>query len=777
MEGSTARVVAVRILIAIARVVGVIVASVAVLVGATMIALKTDWGGELLCKQVVKRANAEIAGRLDVGRLSFGGDHVVVWDVSLRDPDGEVVAHVARAEVRVAPIRLFRKEFRVTALTVDKPTLALLADGRGLNVTRATEARRPSPPKPPEPKRAKTADEGWVFVLDRFDVTDGDVHLVAEPRGVRLQLAQLRLFVAARYALGNDAFNVTLRLTGQGVAGSAAAVGVDVDAEGRLGEAVRFRIDSRAGSAVAQAHGRLDPRHRQSNEGQLKIMLPRARLAGHEWGPVRVDVRAHAGVLQAMNLLVAIPGVQLTAEGGATRDNQVAIKGRLALADFSVTAHAIEAISGQPLEPVAGRGDVDFAATTSTTLIGDVDLRVRVPWLRTGTTRFARLAVDAKLRGRDFSAEASMSAPQRVSLSLDGAIENSSAPDRAIALTHLALAYPGGQWASDATARIRMGGETVSLANLRLVSRGQRLALDGSKTGDRIDVRLALEGIRLALLPRLLVDPSLGLGGMLDADVHAHGALENPSVDAQVELRQGRVRGFANIRAKLTAALADQRVEATTRINAPSLAVAAELKAPARWPAPDEPLELRLDVPRFDIGDTLRSAGVEAHAEGTLALHLLVTGSAAAPRVDVTLDAKDVRAPRPASPKHNAETVDVGRGRVHLSYWARRARATIDLASSRGGTLRLNGALAVDLSYPHTPTAAEIVAAPIRGRIVARDFDVGWVSRLHQRLETLEGKLTADAALAGTIKDPKFVGDLRWKNGRVVANAASQTAR
>jgi autotransporter translocation and assembly factor TamB len=384
-----------------------------------------------------------------------------------------------------------------------------------------------------------------------------------------------------------------------------------------------------------------------------------------------------------------------------------------------------------------------------------------------------RIALGAQVRGDHFWAQASIASPQMVTLALQGAFESGAASDQGLALTRLALTYPGGRWTSEGTAHVRVAGETVSLAKLRLVSQGQRLALDGEKAGDQIDAHLALEDFRLALLPRFLVDPALGLGGLLDADVRVRGALENPSLGARVELRQGRYQGFSNVHAKVNARLENHRVEGTIGIEAPSLTMAATVKAPARWPAPREPVELRADVTRLDIGETLRSARIEAHAEGALAFHLLVTGTALDPHLDATLVGRDLRADRPASARPAQETVDVGRGRVHLTYRARQARAVIGLASSRGGTLRVSAGARLDLSHPHTVTSDELRNAPVRGRLVARGFDVGWISGLHERLETLAGKLTADAAIAGTIENPRFIGDLRWKDGKLVANAAA----
>ena len=82
------------------RVAGVIAAVVAASIGAVMLILQTRWGGERLRRQLVARVNHQIRESWASGRLSFGGDRLTVWDLpGLRDPDGNQVAQVARAEV------------------------------------------------------------------------------------------------------------------------------------------------------------------------------------------------------------------------------------------------------------------------------------------------------------------------------------------------------------------------------------------------------------------------------------------------------------------------------------------------------------------------------------------------------------------------------------------------------------------------------------------------------------------------------------------------------
>src|SRR4051812_35670415 len=77
----------------------VLVASIATLAGIAISLARTEWGGERLRRLAVEQVNRRITGRLDIGRLSFGGNRVTVHDVTLLDPDGALVAELARAEL------------------------------------------------------------------------------------------------------------------------------------------------------------------------------------------------------------------------------------------------------------------------------------------------------------------------------------------------------------------------------------------------------------------------------------------------------------------------------------------------------------------------------------------------------------------------------------------------------------------------------------------------------------------------------------------------------
>jgi autotransporter translocation and assembly factor TamB len=301
------------------------------------------------------------------------------------------------------------------------------------------------------------------------------------------------------------------------------------------------------------------------------------------------------------------------------------------------------------------------------------------------------------------------------------------------------------------------------------------LSVEGTKTADDVNAHLVVDKLRLDSLPEIVADPHLHLAGTLDVDVKASGETDNPRVSAHVALKQARFQGYSRLYAKLDATLADQVVDGSLSAEAPFTAAEARFKVPTDVLAAGTPLDFRLDVTRFDLGDALRGAPVAAPADGKLTLRMQASGTANDPKVDVVINAKDLSVARPATPNQPRDVVDLGHARIHFAYARRTARAEIDFASSHGGSLKVDGAAKVDLSYPRVTRGIVAAKIPIEGKVVARDLDVAWISRFNERVESLGGQVNANAKLAGTVGDPQFLGDVRWKNGNVVATVPQKT--
>jgi len=215
-------------------------------------------------------------------------------------------------------------------------------------------------------------------------------------------------------------------------------------------------------------------------------------------------------------------------------------------------------------------------------------------------------------------------------------------------------------------------------------------------------------------------------------------------------------------------------------VDAPAGTIDGSYNVPADLLDSSAPLHVNIEATRVDLGDLLAGLGMQAPADGKLTAHLQMDGNAGDPRASLVVDGLNLRARAPASasadpPNGRAapSSVDVGRVHIGLAYAQRLARASLELEAAHGGRLRTAVTTHVDLSYPAVTAPIDLKRLPIQGTLVARDFDVSWVSPFSPRIESLKGLVTADARLAGVAGDPRVVGDVRWKNGQVVTIQAA----
>lgn len=814
------------------RVLGGVIAAVCLLVGLTIVVLKTHWGGERLRRFALTRVNAQIQGHLDIARLSFGGDRVVVEDVQLRDPDGRFVGSVARAEVDVALTRVLHKELRLTAISVATPALHIVGSSQGSNLARALTPRKKTPAKPAQPK---TVEEGWVVRLDRFDLTGGAVAMVADDAATtRLQLADLGVHASARYATGNG--NLDLRVSIDARSLQAPAGPLHLSAETHLqGSRVRLAADGALLGGTVVARADLDAQQLPAARAHVVIDIPATTLAGAsagQWGPLLIHADTEPGAVPRLALALDLPGVKVRGNGGPDASGTApgpaggaplafTFTARLDATDLAKTAKAVQALADTTIAPLDGRATVDLSLggpmagapaswnaaltvdvprlTTGDTVVGALSLKARtdrlsrdpkdahfalaVASLRAGKTIVRGVDVSGAWRDKDIRLAAKISAPEPAELAVAARMDDYW---HGLTLTRLDLTFPGGDWAMDSAALVGFGGDTVSLDDFSLSSRGQTLAIDGRKEGRSISAHLALEHLRLASLPALLVDPALHLGGDLEVDVKASGTTERPHVVAGLHLQGGRARGFSKIAVKAQATLADDRVDGTLDVDAPFAALAARFGVPTNMADdPAAPVDVRLDLERLDLGPALRAAGSAARADGRLTATVRATGSPAHPRVEATLTGKELQVSPPAGSAKTVEktadktvektAIDLGNLKLRVTYADKEAKADLDFAASHGGTLRVDAATRVDLSYPRVTKGITVPALPVRGKVSAKALAVAWLAQLSDRVQTLAGTVDAEAKLAGTVGDPQFVGDVRWKNGKVIATAPTST--
>ena len=510
------------------------------------------------------------------------------------------------------------------------------------------------------------------------------------------------MFVRARYATGNGALDVSFGLDGEGRTAPAGPLRLSGEARVR-DDQYRGRVEGILLGGTVRAIGTVDPTHIDKADALIAVAIPPMRLAGHAWGPLRIDGDAHPGSAPLLDLSLALPGIVLTGKSGGT-DDALTFDGRLMLADLALTARALRALGAGAVPELAGSGRIDLwfggpfagalpeaAAKWSGRLGATVDhlrvadnaidglkvaaraaqlssapghaaLTVDVASIQAGATRLRGLRLAASIDQQTLSGELSVAAPHAIGLALTGNLDPGG---QGLALEHFALTYPGAAWTSEGIARVGFGGGRLSLAGFRLRAQDQTIAIDGAKfatrTGDQIDARVSLHELRLDRLPAFLFDPKLHLGGLLDVDVKADGAIDNPGVVASVRVSDARARGLSGINAEVKATLADRRIDGTMAVNAPFAALSGAFKLPAAveagGPPPGAPLDVRLDVSRLDLGAAMRGAATGAGGvAGRATLALRLTGSAGDPQVDLTATGSGLKVRRAATASGKAPT-------------------------------------------------------------------------------------------------------------------------
>lgn len=139
--------------------------------------LRSQGGQTFVRGQVVEATADAIAGRLDFGRVDLVGGHLVLTDVKLFTPEGELVAELARVELDVDLAAAARRNFLVSKLRLTRPRVSLVRDARGLNLQRALASRAGPTSAASQPLRLS---------IDELTIEDGEVSYADGGRTVRV---------------------------------------------------------------------------------------------------------------------------------------------------------------------------------------------------------------------------------------------------------------------------------------------------------------------------------------------------------------------------------------------------------------------------------------------------------------------------------------------------------------------------------------------------------------------------------------------------------------
>lgn len=151
------------------------------LVGGAWLWLQSAAGEALLKEKVLTAAGDALSGRLEAEAIELQGGHLVLRNLKLFTPEGELVASIDRLEADVDLPALAGQRVHLTRVEVFRPMLLLREDDRGWNLSRALAAKTAGPP-PPTP--ANETRNRWRLELDAVRLVNGLLQLNQEGRRV-----------------------------------------------------------------------------------------------------------------------------------------------------------------------------------------------------------------------------------------------------------------------------------------------------------------------------------------------------------------------------------------------------------------------------------------------------------------------------------------------------------------------------------------------------------------------------------------------------------------
>ena len=574
---------------------------------------ETARGGDLIRRIALGQVNGRIKGRLEIERLTFGGNSLALDDVILRDPEGAAVARVGHLEVSFAPLALLRRELEIRRLEIRRPELKLVQRPRGSNLARALAPAHPSPKPAAEPAPGHEPPSALVIDLQALALSDGTVTVVSQAPEIRV--AAIAVDGSARYEAGAATLRTHLRI---------ASEGGRIETDGLIDLARLLPADG--GFAV---------RVRNLNLAKLVRETPVS--------DINIDVTGH-GQRFALDLDAHAPGVVVTGHGALDGDRIENTRVRVEADDLAATAHCLQRCGLAPPLALSGNGRIDLALAGPRTR-PSLRVAARIPALRVADDTVKGLTVSAVLPRLD--------EPERMDLQLDAAaarlggrslrglsltvatigptlavhLKNAGPypitldaggrrlAGRTMQIDRFSLRYPEESWSTARPVRLELG-DRLAVEGLDLrAGGGQAVRADFTKTAQAGHLRLAVAHLDLARLPRVLIPPTLAKAGQV-------------TTNADVRFSSTRLVG------QLSADAVDTHVDASFDL-------------PTAWPPPSRsPMKLVLHTGDTDLAAIAKVAAaitgkpMTLNPRGHVKVAATLDGSAERPRMAVDLGAR-----------------------------------------------------------------------------------------------------------------------------------------
>ncbi len=706
--------------------------------------LHSPAGAAVLTAQARAAAADALAGKVTLGRVALDGERLVLEDLVLATPEGEVVARVKRLTAEVELAALLRRVVHLRQVRVEGPELLLRQDERGLNLTRALAARHPSP--------AQAASSLHVDV-DAVALEQGALSFTSGEQHVALEA----LAATGQATVDTNPLRVasTLTLTAQLTAPRAEAVSLQLETTSPRGDAFLVKLAAALGS-TAMAGTLAWPE--AELQGLTLTATPEVLTAFVPAWPLRVpltaqgdlglagghlDVRAGAGVavlsgewdatrqaVKALDLQVHDLDLSEVLEGGRPSRLQLHAKGTLADArpETATGALELEAEWATPQREVLATVSAAVSATQGALAVPRVS--AVLPGVRLtakGDATRQTVALTGRLELQDLSRLST--AVHEFTGQVLPALRGHGALD---VVVKGPLTHPG-VWAKGRFAPLSVPQASMDALDLDLTLvdvlrpfdadgtlRARRLTLGGS-TFDAVTAALVTKGraVEVTLTTQGLGDLRLGIAGLLDADqaglavsgltlasTEGEWALEAPT---SLAWRSGEL-----VLAPLALRSGGQRLTGEARKTATTLQAAVGLT------------QVRLDrLPRALVPASLGLAGT---VSGTVT----ASGKLKSPTARLTLEWQDgaLQGLRPLS-----ATVDAG--------WA---------ANRLSGTLLAQGPVGTVHGRFDVPVLAVLdrQPEPLSAHLEVRDVEAAAVGRALERTLPADGRLEGTVELAGT---------------------------
>jgi translocation and assembly module TamB len=404
-------------------------------------------------------------------------------------------------------------------------------------------------------------------------------------------------------------------------------------------------------------------------------------------GPVVVDLKARLlrryAIVQAFTATAL--GLQIKAHGAAAYD-ELSMDLDLRASNLAHVGRAVGATLRKPSLPIAGSAHLR-ARLTGSPMKPDAEVHLRAPALRwSRTLEAAHLSVDGTLRGplatpdgslrlvaQRLAASAVDLGSPRVEMNLewplahlriDAAVSGGSmqlAGDARIdddkdglILSNFMVAYPGNtlRLAHDANVHFQ---KAVVIEPIELIGDhgSVRLQAQVEPPPGRIDAALVVTKFELDHLPQFALPKDLGLRGVLDANAVVQGPRARPDLDIQADVRGAGARPAGDLLVDARAHAHIRRGILTTEgwlaANGDILRLdfKGELPVEAISTQPSSaPVQFEARLAQMDLARLAQTAKLAAlqrmRAHGSIDARIVASGTLAAPRATLSVDAQNL---------------------------------------------------------------------------------------------------------------------------------------